>query len=125
MIKTIVSVCVTLSILLGLCFYELWYIQTAFSQFSSVLRGLQDKAVTQTATRQDGETLQRFWEEKKHTLHIWVPHTAITEINYQLDEAVGFLVSQDYAGALSQLEVLLAISEDVPRSYGFYWENIF
>ena len=93
MIKTIVSVFVTLGIILGLCFYEVWYIQTAFSQFSSVLRGLYDKAVTQTATRQDGETLQRFWEEKKHTLHIWVPHTAITEINYQLDEAVGFLVS--------------------------------
>ena len=125
MIKTIVSVCVTLALILGLCLYELWYIQTTFSQFSAVLQGLYDKAIEQTATKQDGLTLQSFWEEKKHVLHIWVPHSAITEINYQLDEAVGFLTSQDYAGALSKLEVLLAISEDVPRSYGFYWENIF
>lgn len=125
MIKTIVSIAITLAIIIGLSVFEMWYIHITFSQFSNVLQSLYDKTVLGIASKQDGVVAQSFWEEKKHALHIWIPHTAVMEINYQLDEAVGSLISNDYTNTLAKLEVLLAICEDVPMSYTFGWENIF
>ena len=125
MLKTIISIIVTFGLILGLAVYETVYVQTTFREFSSVLQGLYDKTVSHSATKQDGVAVQKYWEEKKHGLHIWIPHTAIIEVNYQLDEAVGFLSSSDYNNVLPKLEVLLCICEDVPRSYSFGMENIF
>ncbi len=124
MIKTIVSIFVTLGIIFGLSFYEMRYVGKSFREFEEVLRGLYDKSVAETANKVDGVVVQQFWEEKKHGLHIWIPHSAIIEVNYQLDEAVGFLSTNDYPSAISKLEVLLSICEDVPRSYTFGVENI-
>lgn len=125
MLKTIISIVVTLAIILGLSFFEIWYVSSVFDEFSSVLQGLYDKSVSQTATKQDGVAVQTFWEEKKHGLHVWIPHSAIVEINYQLDEAVGFLITEDYPSTLSKLEVLICMCEDVPRSYMFGLETVF
>ena len=125
MIKTIVSIIVTLGLIICASIYEMVYVQTTFQEFSNVLQGLYDKTVSHVATKQDGIAVQKFWEEKKHGLHIWIPHTAIIEVNYQLDEAVGFLISNDYVNVLPKLEILLCICEDVPRSYSVGLENIF
>lgn len=124
MIKTIVSIAVTLGIIVGLSCFEAWYIQSTFSQFSVLLESLYNKTILGVATKQDGFVAQEFWEEKKHALHIWIPHSAVIEINYQLDEAVGSLTSKDYTNTLAKLEVLLSMCEDVPMSYTFGWENI-
>ena len=125
MLKTIISVIVTASLILAVSIYETVYVQSTFTEFSSILQGLYDKTISRTATKQDGVAIQQYWEEKKHGLHIWIPHTAIIEVNYQLDEAVGFLITEDYANVLPKLEILLCICEDVPRSYSFGLENIF
>ena len=125
MLKTIISVIVTASLILAVSMYETVYVQSTFTEFSSILQGLYDKTISRTATKQDGVAIQQYWEEKKHGLHIWIPHTAIIEVNYQLDEAVGFLITEDYANVLPKLEILLCICEDVPRSYSFGLENIF
>lgn len=125
MIKTMVSIGVTLAVIIGLSVLETLYVQNTFQEFSIVLQGLYDKTVSHTATKQDGFIVQEYWEDKKHVLHVWIPHTAIAEVNYQLDEAVGFLISQDYVNVLPKLEILLCICEDVPRSYSFGLESIF
>ena len=59
--------------------------------------------------------LRAYWDTKKRVMHIWVPHTALAEIDYQLDEAIGYLYTQDYEGALPKIEVILGLSENIPK----------
>ena len=125
MIKTIVSIAVSLGLLLGVSFISLDYVNKTFELFEQALLSLYDKTEAEAATDEDGTAVQRLWEEKKKTLHIWVPHTAIQEVDYQLYEAVGCLYVQDYKSALPKLEVVLGMCENIPHSYTFGLENIF
>lgn len=125
MIKTIVSIAISLGLILGVSFISLDYVNKTFELFEKALLALYDKTEAETATYEDGTAVQRLWEEKKKTLHVWVPHTAIQEVDYQLYEAVGFLYVQDYKAALPKLEVVLGMCENIPQSYTFGFENIF
>ena len=68
--------------------------------------------------------METFWEKRKRTLHIWLPHTAILEIDYQLYEAVGYLYVQDFESAMPKIEILQGMCENIPQSYRFSLENI-
>ena len=46
-------------------------------------------------------------------------------MDYQMDEALGFLYQQKYEDALPKIEVLLGIAETIPHNYTFGIENIF
>ena len=125
MLKTIVSILITLAIIATLSVYELVYVHQIFVQFESVLQSLYEKTAMQTATYEDGTAVRIFWEEKRDTLHIWLPHTALQEINYQMDEALGCLYVKDYDSALPKIELLLGLADTIPHAYTFGLENIF
>lgn len=124
MIRTIAGLLISLSLLLGVSFYESNRVQTAFQQFNDVLQTLYDKAEAKQVTYEDGTAVEKFWENKKNTLHIWLPHTAIQEIDYQLYEAVGYLYVRDYDSAMPKLEILIGMCENIPQSYRVSFENI-
>ena len=125
MVKTIISIVVTIALMIGLCLYEVYYVQTTFDNFHEVLRTLQHKAAMETASYDDGLAVREFWDEHKTHLHVWVPHTVLYEIDYQLDEAVGCICVEDYQSALPKMEVLLGLSENIPNSYSLNFQNIF
>lgn len=125
MVKTLISIVISAALLFVVSFVSINYVNTTFDLFESALLSLYDKTEAQTATYEDGTAVQRFWEEKKKTLHVWVPHTAIQEVDYQLYEAVGFLYVKDYKAALPKLEVVLGMCENIPHSYTLGVENIF
>lgn len=125
MIKTIVSIFITLGLIFAGSFYELYYVQKTFGLFEDALQALYDKAESESATYEDGTALQTFWEEKKETLQIFLPHTSLSEVDYQLGEAVGFLYTQDYDNVIPKLEILIAMAVNIPQSYTFGLENIF
>ena len=125
MIKTIISIAIALALVFALSAYELYYVQNTFSFFRDSLLALQDKTEAGTATYEDGTSVQLFWEKKKRFMHIWLPHTAILEIDYQLYEAVGFLYVQDFKSALPKLEVVIGMCENIPQSYDLSFENVF
>ena len=125
MVKTLISIVIASAILFGVSMYSIVYVNDTFAFFERVLLSLYDKTEAQTATYEDGTAVQRFWEEKKKSLHVWVPHTAIQEVDYQLYEAVGFLYVQDYKAALPKIEVVLGMCENIPHSYTLGVENIF
>ena len=86
------------------------------------------KAVIEDGTMKlynDGIAARTFWEKKKETLHFWMPHTALQEIDFQLNEAVGFLSLNDHEGALPKLEVLISLTYSLPQSCNFDIKNIF
>lgn len=124
MIRTIASIVIALALILSVSLYETWYVQSTFSHFHQMLTTLQNKSELQTATYEDGTSLQKYWDEKKRWLHVWLPHTALQEIDFQLDEAVGFLYVKDYEGALPKISVLLGLSEHIPKSYDYGAGNI-
>ena len=125
MIRTLVSALITLALILGASVYEIYYVQSTFEAFHGELRVLKQKTELGNATYTDGLALRSFWDTKKQILHVWVPHAALAEIDYQLDEAIGFLYVQDYEAALPKIEVILGLSENVPHGYTLHLGNIF
>ena len=125
MIKTIVSIIISLGLILSVTLYEHKRVKTTFDDFGKVLTTLYEKTEAGEVTYEDGTSAEEFWENKKNTLHIWLPHTAILEIDYQLYEAVGYLYVRDYKSALPKIEILLGMCENIPQSYRFSIENIF
>lgn len=125
MLKTFASIFIALALIFAGAFYELHYVQKTFEVFEHALRALYDKAESKHATYEDGTAVQTFWEEKKEKLQIFLPHTALLEVDYQLGEAVGFLYTQDYENVIPKLEILLAMSVNIPEAYTFGVENIF
>ena len=124
MVRAIVSIFITLALLIGVSIYEIYYVQTSFQNFESSLRRLKGKIEREEVNHDDGLAVRAFWNEKKKIMHVWIPHTALQEIDYQLDEAIGFLYVQKYEDALPKLEVLIGLSENVPKGYTFHIGNI-
>lgn len=125
MIRTITGIFVTLAIIFGIAFYEGNRVKTTFSQFGEVLQILYEKTDAGEVTHEDGVATEEFWESKKKTLHVWLPHTAIQEIDYQLYEAVGCLYVEDFDSALPKIEILIGMCENIPQSYRLSVENVF
>ena len=128
MVKTIFKIVggilMTFALILGIVLYENHAIHDTFSSFGETLQALYEKTEAGEVTYEDGTAVEEFWEHKKNTLHVWLPHTAILEIDYQLYEAVGCLYVRDYKSALPKIEILLGMCENIPQSYGFRFENI-
>lgn len=125
MVKTIVSIFVSFAIIFGLSFYEICYVRNTFTQFRNILDSLYQKTESYTATYEDGTAVRSYWEHEKRTLHVWLPHNMLQEVDYHLDEAIGYLYNDDYANALAQLEVARELSVEIPRSYSLGIQNVF
>ncbi|MBQ8429405.1 MAG: DUF4363 family protein [Clostridia bacterium] len=125
MIRTIVSIFITLGLIITLSVYEMCYVHNTFEYFHGLLQSLYDKTQLQTVTDEDGNALRSYWKEEKKHLHVWIPHTALQEIDYQMNEAIGFIYQDNYDDALPKIKVLIGLSEDIPRSYKLNWGNIF
>ncbi len=123
-LKIVGGIVVTFAFIFGVVLYENHAIHDTFSSFGKVLQALYEKTEAGEVTYEDGTATEEFWEHKKNTLHIWLPHTAILEIDYQLYEAVGCLYVRDYNSALPKIEILLGMCKNIPQSYGFRFENI-
>lgn len=124
MIRTIASAVITLALILTLSWYEMNYVDKVFDQFNAMLLSLRQKAEAGTAIYEDGAAVETYWNEKKKSLHIWVPHSSLLEVDYQMDEALGFLYLQDYEDALPKLDVLIGLSVTIPDSYSLRPGNI-
>ncbi len=125
MIRTIASIFITLGLILGVSFYESKCVDRAFDELRATFETLQEKAELGTATYNDGVAARSFWDKKKETLHFWLPHSALQEIDFQLNEAIGFLSLDDNEGALPKIEVLIGLTDAIPHSYNFDVKNIF
>ena len=125
MVKTAISIFISFLLLVGVSFYETTYIQRTFRCFETQLCALYKKTEAEIASYEDGKAVRKFWLEKKKTLHIWIPHTSIETIDYQLNEAMGYLYESQYKDAMPKIEVLIEISKRIPRTFSVKLENVF
>ena len=122
--KTLISIFITLGLLVGISIFQMIHIEREFADFSAQLEALYDKTEAQTATREDAEAVRVSWNEKKKTMHIWVPHTDISYVDYWLSEGLSLIDTKQYDQALSKIEVLIDICRKIPSSYSFSVENV-
>lgn len=125
MIRTIFSIIISALLIFGLSFYEIYYVQTTCAHFRETLNALHQKTEAHIATYDDGVAVRRCWESEKQLLHIWIPHNFLQEVEYQMDEAIGYLYLKDYDSALPKIEVLIGITDTINDSYSFSWGNVF
>lgn len=125
MVKTITTIIVTLSILIGGAIYEKHFIDKEFEQLHSVIQVVYEKINDKTAVEEDIYALQSNWLEKKKYLHIFIPHTEIKEIDLWTAETIKLVREKKWEDALSKIEVLKELTEQIPTTFTITLENVF
>lgn len=124
MVKTIITIIVTTLILIGGAVYETNFIHRQFGEFHEVLEVLYEKIDNETATQDDVYAVQSNWIEKKKFLHIFIPHNDIKEVDLWLSESATLVRDKEWKDAISKIEVLKELAEQIPRTFIIALENI-
>ncbi|MDE5896651.1 MAG: DUF4363 family protein [Clostridia bacterium] len=124
MVKSLVSIAVTLALLAGLAVFEWLYVDAQFTQFGQELQTLVDKVEAETANGEDAKAVQHSWENRKEHLHVWIPHNDISRIDDYMSETVRLVAEKDYTLALAKLEILTHLTKCLPDTYRPALENI-
>ena len=99
-------------------------IKNKFQDFHQVLEILYEKVDNETATQDDVYAVQKNWLDKKESLHIFIPHNDIKEIDLWLAESATLVRDKEWNDAVSKIEVLLELSEQIPKTFKLSLENI-
>lgn len=124
MVKTILSILISLSLLVAAAVFESFFVSTQFDKFGDALTSLESKVREENATRTDAEAVRELWENEKKNLHSVIPHNDISYIDYWMGEAVSYIETKNFDDALSKIEVLITICEQIPHTYNVSFENI-
>jgi hypothetical protein len=124
MVKTIVSMVLVSIILFGGALYESSFIKRQFVEFDSLLEVLYEKVENETAIEEDVLSVQKNWLEKKKYLHVFIPHTEIKEVDLWLSESVTLVQNKKWEDALSKVEVLRELAEQIPKTFTLKIENV-
>ena len=125
MVKTLLSIFIAVGLLAAAAVFEEIFVSKQFDKFGVALESLDMKVRNETASRSDAETVRTLWEEEKKVLHIVVPHRDIGYVDYWLGEAISLVETKNYDEALSKIDVLLSICEQIPQTYRITFENVF
>ena len=124
MVKTLVSMlCVFLLLTFG-AIYETDFVQRQFGEFHEVLTELYQKVDQETAVEDDVYAVQKNWLDKKRVLHIFIPHNEIKEVDLWLSESATLVRDKEWKDAISKIEVLKELAEQIPKTFAVAWENI-
>ena len=124
MVKTLISIFISIALLVGAAIFENFYVGAQFDKFGDALETLEGKVRDESATRGDAEAVRELWEAEKKNLHSVIPHNDISYIDYWMGEAVSYIETKNFDDALSKIEVLITICEQIPQTYSVSFENI-
>ena len=116
-------VCVLAIIIAGAA-YENSFIVRQFEEFKKVAEELYEKTESQTAVKDDALAVQNNWLEKKKYLHNFIPHTEIKEMDLWISESVSLISDKKWDDALSKVEVIKELSEQIPKTFEISIQNI-
>lgn len=124
MVKSLVSTIIAVCILVGGAVFEQRFVTRQFSEFEVAVETLKEKAERGDATADDMKALRKNWLARKKYLHIFIPHNEIKELELWLSEAVSFSEYEDLKELADKLEVILSLSEEIPKTFLISFENI-
>lgn len=124
MVKSIVSALITLALFMFASVWEQAYLKKNFTEFKEEAAILYEKIEAETACADDALSLQKFWIRKKENLHVFIPHTEIKEIDLWIAESVTLIKNEKFDDALSKIDVVIELVEQIPKTFGLRLENI-
>ena len=124
MVKSAISIIVVSLILIAGTIYETNFVSRQFKEFDTMLATLYEKVDDHTAVEDDVLAVQKNWIDKKMHLHVFVSHNEIKEIELWIAEAVTLVRNEQWEDAISKIEVLRELSEQLPKSFSISIENI-
>ena len=124
MVKSLVSMLTVLTLLIVSSILETWFVNKQFKEFDNVLFELYQKVDEQVALPDDVLAVQRNWLDKKRVLHIFIPHNDIKEVDLWIAESVTLVRDKEWKDAISKIEVLRELSEQIPKTFRVSFENI-
>ncbi len=125
MVKSIISMIIVAVLLTVGAIFEADFVHRQFNEFDEVLCVLYEKVNDEVATENDVYAVQKNWLDKKKYLHVFIPHNEIKEIDLWLAESVKLVRDKEWHDAVSKIEVLKELSEQIPKTFSVTWENIF
>lgn len=124
MVKSIFSTLLVCLLLIVGAIYENYFIHKQFNQFNNVLVSLYEKIDDECATQDDVYAVQDNWIKKKKALHLFIPHNDIKEIDLWLSESATLVRDKKWQDAISKIEVLIELSEQIPKTFAISFENV-
>lgn len=124
MIKAFITALCALTIIIVSSCYEQVYLKNSFNEFKMATEKVYKKTEEHTAVKSDIIAVQNLWIEKKKKLHVFIPHNDIKEVDLWISESVTLIENEMWEDALSKLEVVIEISEQIPKTYTLKLENI-
>ena len=124
MVKTLISMLCVSTILLVGSILEMRFIHKQFNEFHQVICELYDKVDEQTAKEDDVYATQENWLNKKKFLHAFIPHNEIKEIDLWLSESATLVRDEKWEDALSKIEVLKELCEQIPKTFSITLANV-
>lgn len=124
LVKTIISILVVFCLLIVGSIYEHNFVSKQFKELNSVLNVLYDKVDGESATQDDVYAVQKNWLNKKKVLHVFIPHNEIKEIDLWLSESATLVRDKEWKDAISKIEVLIELTEQIPKTFVLSWENV-
>ncbi|MDE5548502.1 MAG: DUF4363 family protein [Clostridia bacterium] len=124
MVKSLISIAITIALLAGLAVFEGVYVNNQFERFGEELETLVAKVEEETANAEDAKAVQTSWENRKEKLHIWIPHNYISNLDDYMSETVRLVGEKEYSLALAKLEILTHLTECLPDTFRARLENI-
>ena len=124
MVKTLVSMICAFVIVTAGAVFEDFFVHKQFDDFSEVLNVLYEKIENEEATEDDVLAAQDNWLLKKKNLHAFIPHTEIKEIDLWLSETITLVRDNAWGDAISKVEVLKELAEQIPKTFELRAQNI-
>ena len=125
MVKSIITTLIAIALLVAGAVFENFFIQKQFSELHDDFTSLYTIVREETAVKTDVLTVQKNWLDKKRYLHAFIPHTEIKEIDLWLSESITLVEDKEWHDAISKVEVLIELSEQIPKTFKISLENIF
>ncbi len=124
MVKSIISTVLSIILLVSLSIIEQSIINNTFEDLKDNLSVVYQKTEEQTAVKDDILAYQKFWIKKKEFLHVFIPHNEIKEIDLWIGESCTLIEYKKYEDALSKLDVVMELIEQIPKTFALRIENI-
>ncbi len=124
MVKSIISVIVASLILFLASIYEQNYINGTFSELKETFVIIYNKIDNDVAVKDDILSAQKLWISKKEKLHIFISHNEIKEVDLWIAETVTLVENGKKEDAISKIDVVIELMEQIPKSFSFRIENL-
>lgn len=125
MAKFLISVIVAAGIIVCGAVWENINLQKTFGEMITAIDEVTGKIYDDRAVEDDIRALKNLWIKKKESLHAYVPHTEIKEIDLWISECVANMRFGKKEEAVAKLEVVRDLCVQIPKTFSLKIENLF